>query len=340
MSTWVLLRGLTRETAHWGGFPVELARVMPGSRVVCVDLPGAGVLKDQPCPWQVPAMVDACRHQLAGQGVAPPYSVLGLSLGGMVAAAWSQAHPQEVACLVLVNTSMRPYSPPQRRLRLAHLPRLLRLLAQGDGLAIERAVLRLTSQHPERHAHAPDAWLRIRQARPVSAANTFRQLLAAARYRWAGPPPAAPVLVARSAGDALVDPACSQCIAEAWGADLNTHPDAGHDLPLDDGPWLAGRVAAWSAGPAGWGHRPAGRACARPERAAAPPRGHAGPTSRQSPAGRRGARPARSGSRPSRHRCSTARRRSRAFRHGECGRTPRLASRACGPRARRPPRSR
>jgi pimeloyl-ACP methyl ester carboxylesterase len=247
LNTWVLLRGLTREQAHWGRFPSELARAMPGVRIVCVDLPGAGVLHDQPCPWQVQAMVGACQRQLAGQGVLPPYRLLGLSLGGMVAAAWSQACPRDVGRLVLVNTSMRPYSPPQRRLKLAHLPRLLRLLARGDGLAIEQAVLQLTSQHPERHAQAPGDWLRIRLARPVRTANLFRQLLAAARYRWAGPPPAMPVLVVRSAADGLVDPACSLGIANAWQADLLTHSDAGHDLPLDDGPWLAAQVAAWAA---------------------------------------------------------------------------------------------
>lgn len=130
------------------------------------------------------------------------------------------------------------------------LPRLLRLLALGDGLAIERAVLQLTSQRPERHDHAPADWLAIRRARPVSSANALRQLLAAARYRWDGPPPALPVLVLRSARDGLVDPACSQRMAEAWQADLLTHPDAGHDLALDDGPWLAAQVAAWTAGPA------------------------------------------------------------------------------------------
>ena len=257
MSTWVLLRGLTREQAHWGRFPAALAAAMPGARIVCVDLPGAGLLHRQSCPWQVEAMVEACQRQLAGQGVAPPFHLLGLSLGGMVAAAWSRACPQAISGLVLVNTSLRPYSPPQRRLRLARLPEMLWLLAGADGLAIERAVLRLTSQHPERHGQAPADWLAIRQARPVSTANMIRQLLAAARYRWDGPPPAVPVLVLRSARDGLVDPACSQRIAEAWQSELRTHPDAGHDLALDDGPWLAAQVVAWVAQVAAWAAGPA-----------------------------------------------------------------------------------
>lgn len=251
MSTWVLLRGLTREQGHWGRFPAELGDAMsgalPGARIVCVDLPGAGVLHDQTCPWQVPAMVDACQRQLAEQGAAPPYHLLGLSLGGMVAAAWSRACPQQVAGLVLVNTSLRPYSPPQRRLRLALWPRLLRLLTSRDRPAFERVVLQLTSRQPERHRAVLSDWLAIHQARPVRAANALRQLLAAARYRWVGPAPAMPVLVVCSARDGLVDPACSQRIAQAWQAELASHPAAGHDLPLDDGPWLAARVAEWTA---------------------------------------------------------------------------------------------
>ncbi|MBK7793953.1 MAG: hypothetical protein IPJ62_16665, partial [Betaproteobacteria bacterium] len=57
--------------------------------------------------------------------------------------------------------------------------------------------------------------------------------------------PAAGVLILASANDALVDPRCSQALAEAWRATIAVHPKAGHDLPLDDGPWVAEQVARW-----------------------------------------------------------------------------------------------
>lgn len=243
--TWVLLRGLTREQAHWGGFPDALRAALPGARIVTIDLPGAGLLRHLHCPLRVEKMLPACRLQLAAAGVSAPCALLGLSLGGMVAAAWARAWPQELSALVLVNTSMRPYSAVQQRLQLRLLPTMLRVLAGGHGA--EAAILRLTSAHPDRQAAVLPDWQAIRQARPVSRANALRQLLAAARYRWTGPPPALPVLVAHSAGDALVDPACSRLIAQAWGAELLSHPSAGHDLPLDDGPWLAGQIAGWRA---------------------------------------------------------------------------------------------
>jgi hypothetical protein len=53
------------------------------------------------------------------------------------------------------------------------------------------------------------------------------------------------VLVLCSAADTLVDPDCSRRIAAALGASLAVHPSAGHDLPLDDGAWMAEQVALW-----------------------------------------------------------------------------------------------
>ena len=34
-------------------------------------------------------------------------------------------------------------------------------------------------------------------------------------------------------------------IAKAWGAELAMHPQSGHDLPLDTGPWVAEQVRNW-----------------------------------------------------------------------------------------------
>ena len=57
--------------------------------------------------------------------------------------------------------------------------------------------------------------------------------------------PAMPVLVMAGALDRLVDHRCSQRLARAWQADCLIHRDAGHDLPLDEGQWVAQSVARW-----------------------------------------------------------------------------------------------
>lgn len=246
MTPWVLLRGLTREAGHWGAFPSLLAQAMPSAPVVTLDLPGTGHLHRARSPLRVEAIAEACREQLRALRPDMRCRLLGLSLGGMVAAAWAARWPEEVAACVLVNTSLRPFSPPQARLRPRQWPALLEVLTAHDAWQAEHAVLRLTSSAPERHRAVVDAWVEVRQARPVSTSNALRQLVAAARYRHPGPRPAMPVLVVASARDGLVDPGCSAVLARRWNAEHALNPSAGHDLPLDQGPWLAARVAAWT----------------------------------------------------------------------------------------------
>lgn len=242
---WVLLRGLTREQAHWGPFPAVLAAALGGVRVITLDLPGAGVLHRERCPVSVDAMVESCRRQLRALDVDGPVNLLGLSLGGMVAAQWLHRWPGEVASSVMVNTSARGLGSMHHRLKPSSWPLLLRIAARWGTRSAEPAVLQLTSSRPDRHAGVLGAWSAVQRDRPVSRANALRQLLAAARFRMPDAPPGCRVLVACSARDALVDMRCSEALAARWQCDLAIHPDAGHDLPLDDAAWLVTRIVNW-----------------------------------------------------------------------------------------------
>lgn len=248
MSAWVLLRGLTREARHWGDFPALLHAACPGDDILTPDLPGAGRRHAESSPASVAGLLAGVRAELAAAGKGPPYRLLGLSLGGMVALEWAARHPPEVAACVVVNTSLRPLSPFFRRLRPRHYPSLLR--AAFDHASPERRealildfTSRLATDRPERVR----AWSAWRRECPVSTANALRQLAAAARYRLPPGRPSVPILVLAAARDALVDPACSARLAESWGLPLALHPQAGHDLPLDDPRWVAERIRAWLA---------------------------------------------------------------------------------------------
>jgi len=244
--TWVLLRGLIRESRHWGALPGLLARALPASRVLCPDLPGNGLRNHEPSPTRIEAMVESCRAALKLGGHAPPYRLLAMSLGGMVAANWASAYPAEVEALVLINTSMRPFSPFYRRLRPASYARLLRAATASAELpARETLILGLVSNSAARRAVALPAWVALARQNPVTRRNALRQLLAAARFRASPAPPVAPTLVLVSQQDRLVSPACSHALARAWGTALASHPAAGHDLALDDAPWVVGEVMAW-----------------------------------------------------------------------------------------------
>jgi pimeloyl-ACP methyl ester carboxylesterase len=248
MTTWVLLRGLTRESAHWGGFIGQLGLALPSDRIVALDLPGAGALHRQRSPATVAAIVEACRKQLCSLGRVPPYGLIGLSMGGMVAAHWALTHPAEVAACAVVNASMRPLSPIHHRLRPACWPALWRAAFSADAPAAESAVLGLSSNAvlaPAERGALLARWVAIRRARPVSLGNALRQLVAAARFRLPEALPEVPALVVRSLGDRLVDPRCSQVLAAQWRCPIASHPTAGHDLALDDGRWLAARLRDW-----------------------------------------------------------------------------------------------
>lgn len=252
--TWVLLRGLMREQRHWGRFPGQLAEAVLGADVVTPDLPGNGTRHALRSPTTVAAMVAFCRQDLLARGLPPPYSLLALSLGGMVAVEWASRHPGEITRCVLINTSMRPHSRFYQRLRWQNYPAIVRQLLDGGVEDQERLILRLTSRHGDAAERAGllQRWLGYQREFPVTRANALRQLWSAARFRAPAARPAAPLLVLSGAGDQLVDPNCSRRLAGAWQAEHQQHPDAGHDLPLDDGAWVAERVANWlAAGKAG-----------------------------------------------------------------------------------------
>jgi pimeloyl-ACP methyl ester carboxylesterase len=246
---WILLRGLTREAVHWGGFAQVFEAAVPGAEVLMLDLPGNGQWHARQSPLSVAAMVRACRAELARRGIAGPHHLLAMSLGAMVATEWARTAPAEVRGCVLVNTSFGNFSPFYQRLRPRNYGSLLRhvLLARTPHEA-ESAVLRLTSNRAPQHAAVVADWVAVRAQRPVAAANALRQLLAAARYRAPAERPIARVLLLASAQDGLVGHPCSQAIAQAWGCPMAVHPWAGHDLPLDDPAWVAGQVAAWVGG--------------------------------------------------------------------------------------------
>lgn len=244
MNTWILLRGLTRESRHWGRFVAQFQHAMPSSLIVVLDLPGNGLLNQERSPLRVQGMVAHCRAQLAMREIKPPYHVLAMSLGAMVAVQWCHAHPLEVSANVLINTSMRPFNPFYQRLQPANYGELLKLTVLGASPEIwERTVLRLTSNRAD-EAVLP-RWLALRRENPVSRANTLRQLVAAARFRAPRRRPASPTLVLTSEQDHLVSVECSRALAKHWQCALRVHVSAGHDLPLDDGPWVADQVRNW-----------------------------------------------------------------------------------------------
>jgi pimeloyl-ACP methyl ester carboxylesterase len=246
MQTWILLRGLTRESRHWGNFLEQLQLALPNAQIMALDLPGNGRLNQQKSPLRIQDMVAHCRTQLASRNLAPPYNILAMSMGAMVAVAWSEKYPKEVTTQVLINTSMRPFSPFIHRLLPANYVLLLKLsLMRAAPEAWERAVLAMTTN--QTHDGILPLWLTLRNENPVSRCNAVRQLIAAARFHAPLVKPPVPTLLLASEQDHLVSVNCSKTLASHWQCDLSIHNSTGHDLPLDDGLWVAAQVRTWLA---------------------------------------------------------------------------------------------
>lgn len=248
MSTWVLLRGLMREAHHWGEFPLQFQNAMGAQNVVTLDFPGNGSLHAFTSPASVAGMADHCRIQLKQLGYTPPYCVLALSLGAMVAVEWGRQNPAEIEKLVLINTSLTPHNPFYHRLRPANYPALLGFLLHGSAVHRERTILRLTSSQTRTEQQQKallEQWVAYAHECPVTRANILRQLKAAIGYRAAQTAPPVPLLLLAAQQDRLVNVKCSLTLAKQWGCDIKVHPTAGHDLPLDDWFWVAQQVKEW-----------------------------------------------------------------------------------------------
>lgn len=238
---WVLLRGLGRDSRHWEAFPEELQACFPGDRVTCLNLPGTGPNHRSNCPASISAMVDWLRQHYAPSLKQQRLHLLGLSMGGMVAADWMHRYPDEIAAAVLINTSSR-LSPRRQRLRPRTWPTLLRALVSPMPKR-EATLVRLTSKRHRDNSDLAHRWRIFQQQQPVSRITLCKQLWAAAQF--APQPVPQPLLLLASSQDGIVEPACSAELAKYWSAELRLHRSAGHDIPLDDSAWLLSQLQRW-----------------------------------------------------------------------------------------------
>ena len=242
---WLLLRGLGRQSAHWGAFVPQLQAAFPQIEVHCLDLPGTGRMTHQASPNSIVAIVSLVRQQALVDGLLDrPCVLLGLSLGGMVAWQWAQQFPQDIGRTVVINSSFASLNPFYQRLRWQCYGRFAQLLLAPAGLARERRIVQLVSNSsPVIQQATAVAWAAVHLRQPMSLATIVAQLQAAAGFRPALSLPKGPVLLLNSLGDRLVAPACSFAIQQQWQLPLHQHPTAGHDLPLDAPQWVIERLS-------------------------------------------------------------------------------------------------
>lgn len=241
----VLLRGLVREQRHWEQFPHFLRKMLSPCLVATPDIAGNGSRFEQISASSITAMVEDLRQQVE---LTPPYTLVAISMGGMIATQWAKLYPDEVQALILINTSFSNFSPLYQRLKVRWFPAIIKtLLVPGKFKARERLILKMTTNHYRCDNKLSQRWSEYAREFPVSSANMLRQLKAAACFSSPSQSPCVRTLLICGLSDQLVDPRCSKAIAANWQVPLIAHPGAGHDLPLDEPLWLAQTIARFLA---------------------------------------------------------------------------------------------
>lgn len=249
-SRWLFVRGLVREKIHWFKFPEVFQAVLPDVQIEYLDLPGNGEHHRLTTPLTMDEFVDHMKER-AGP---PPYQILAMSLGAMCTLRWIERAPQQFERAVLINTSAAGVSPFWERLTLSAQPKIFALLQDAvfssNNLRMrEKAILELTTRLFAKNSAPYEEAIRefegAARERPVLVTNFLRQLWVAARFRPRLSPVQVPLLWLSGEKDQLVNPRAGQKLAGLLGGALKIHPEAGHDLPLDDPQWVAKSVAEW-----------------------------------------------------------------------------------------------
>ncbi|MDO5535495.1 MAG: alpha/beta fold hydrolase [Propionibacteriaceae bacterium] len=153
----ILLHGTRFDARAWDGYADLL-----DADVRALDLPGHGVRAGQ--PWTTDAALAVIDDEVATVAPETPVVLVGHSLGGFVATAWAQRHPDALTGLVLVGAM----ADPSRHRILTRLytdfARLLPVVGPQRMASVANTVLRAMglprNALPDAtgYAVAPDAW--------------------------------------------------------------------------------------------------------------------------------------------------------------------------------------
>lgn len=243
----VILRGLIRENAHSIALYKYLAQEKTNLIVHGLEIHGNGQYFKQDSALSVTDMVEQVRHDYSEIRKQYPaedeFTLIAISLGGMIAADWTHRYPGDFNKLVLVNTSFSGVCSMFERFRPANLTSYLKLLVSTNAKSKEENIFELIIHQKEKNTYLIDEWSKIRNERPISIFNTLRQMFAG--WRFSAPEAASqlPTWVMVGERDELVSPNCSYQIAKKWNLPILKAQNAGHDLTNDDPKWFIDEIS-------------------------------------------------------------------------------------------------
>ncbi len=249
-ANWLLLGPLARECAFWDGASAQLVEhlraVQPQARLFELDLPGTGSHWRESSASHIALLLEQLRDRVRQSGLVAPFGLIASSWAGCLATEWARRYPSEVGALVLISPAMRPFTRVLRSVRPSLWSTALALLlGRRSPLDRDQRLWRSHTQLRQPSAALLQQWRELRRLHPTRARTGLAQVMAVWRYQSSRRRPHAQVLLLAGKGDAWMDWRVSAAISRAWGAALRLHPEAGHDLLLDDPQWVARSLAEW-----------------------------------------------------------------------------------------------
>lgn len=236
---WVFLRGLTRGNIHWGDFPQVLKKNNPDVKMELLEIPGNGELFQQKSPTNCLEVIKILRASSQFCQTKTPFNICGISLGGMIALKWAELYPEELNSLVVINTSLKQFSPFTHRLLPHNYFNIIKSLCISSCHKQEQILLEMTSNDEVAWKKKISHYTQYATTHTISRKNFARQLLLAGNVFLEKIPLKVPTKIICSKNDRLVFHGCSAEIANKLASKIYYHPTAGHDLPLDAPEWLA-----------------------------------------------------------------------------------------------------
>jgi pimeloyl-ACP methyl ester carboxylesterase len=229
--THVLLHGIGSASGSWAR-QLHAARGRADLRVLAWDAPGYG--DSTALPGAAPDAGAYARRLwdwLDAVGATAPLTLVGHSLGAVMAARAARLQPQRVRRLVLLSPARGYGSAPDAERRRKLDDRLTLLASLGpQGLARERAAAMLSpAARPELVDAVRETMARIDPAGYTQAARLLDQADLLADLAQVG----CPVDVASGSADAITPPATCQAVARHVGRPWLDLGPVGHACPLE-----------------------------------------------------------------------------------------------------------
>lgn len=235
-ATHVLLHGIGSASASWLAQLAQCAQAgTASSRVLAWDAPGYG--ESEALPAQAPLATDYARRMWdwldATGAAAKPFTLVGHSLGALMAASAALLHPQRVARLVLLAPA-QGYARAEASVRAKKLSDRLAGLAQHGpaGMAKRRASAMLS---PQASVEQIDFVEQVMAAIHPGGYTQAAHMLSGGDLRHDLEQVACPRTIASGSADTVTPPEGCQVLAQALAIPYVSLGAVGHSCALEAG---------------------------------------------------------------------------------------------------------